>query len=304
MKRYYSHGKLLITGEYVVLDGAKSLAIPTTFGQHMIVYETPNNLIHWISKDHTNEIWFEAVFKVSDNQFICTTSNNNSISDRLITIFNSAYQIDSKTKNKILGSKIETLLEFPNHWGLGTSSTLINNIASWLDIDPYKLLKLTFGGSGYDIACANASSGITFQIIKNNPHITAITFEPPFKSHLYFVYLNKKQDSREGIARYRNNACDHNALISEINGITEAMINCTTLDTFQELMEQHEDLIANCIQMKVVKKRLFPDFNGSVKSLGAWGGDFIMVASKTDPKSYFISKGYDTIISYQDMIFK
>ena len=30
---FYSNGKLLITGEYVVLDGAKALALPTKFGQ-------------------------------------------------------------------------------------------------------------------------------------------------------------------------------------------------------------------------------------------------------------------------------
>jgi mevalonate kinase len=28
---FYSNGKLLLTGEYLVLDGAKSLALPTKF---------------------------------------------------------------------------------------------------------------------------------------------------------------------------------------------------------------------------------------------------------------------------------
>ena len=304
MERYYSHGKLLLTGEYVVLDGAKALALPTKFGQHLKVQKTTESSIKWLSIDHRGNNWFEGAFEFSNDQFVCSYSNIHEVGDRLARIFNSAYQLDKNILSKVLGTEVTTSLEFPKDWGLGTSSTLINNMATWLGLDPYSLLAMTFGGSGYDIACANASSGITFQIMENKPHIAAITFEPPFKSHLYFVYLNKKQDSREGIAHYRNNACDHNALISEINGITEAMINCTTLDTFQKLMEQHEDLIANCIQMEVVKERLFPDFNGSIKSLGAWGGDFIMVASKTDPKSYFMSKGYDTIISYKDMIFK
>ena len=34
---FYSNGKLLITGEYVVLDGAKALALPTKFGQSLLV---------------------------------------------------------------------------------------------------------------------------------------------------------------------------------------------------------------------------------------------------------------------------
>ena len=31
--RFYSNGKLLITGEYVILDGALSLAVPSLLGQ-------------------------------------------------------------------------------------------------------------------------------------------------------------------------------------------------------------------------------------------------------------------------------
>ena len=46
-KTFYSNGKLLITGEYLVLDGARSLAIPTKFGQFLIVEEIENsNCIH------------------------------------------------------------------------------------------------------------------------------------------------------------------------------------------------------------------------------------------------------------------
>ena len=37
MSQFYSHGKLLITGEYLVLDGAKALAVPTVFGQDLSV---------------------------------------------------------------------------------------------------------------------------------------------------------------------------------------------------------------------------------------------------------------------------
>ena len=34
-KTFYSNGKLLLTGEYVVLDGATALAIPTKYGQYL-----------------------------------------------------------------------------------------------------------------------------------------------------------------------------------------------------------------------------------------------------------------------------
>jgi len=37
LETYRSNGKLLLTGEYVVLDGALSLALPTTLGQRLTV---------------------------------------------------------------------------------------------------------------------------------------------------------------------------------------------------------------------------------------------------------------------------
>ena len=46
-KKYYSNGKLLITGEYVVLDGAKALALPTKFGQYLIIEPGKNQQINW-----------------------------------------------------------------------------------------------------------------------------------------------------------------------------------------------------------------------------------------------------------------
>jgi hypothetical protein len=54
--------------------------------------------------------------------------------------------------------------------------------------------------------------------------------------------------------------------------------------------------------MKTVKEALFPDFKGIIKSLGAWGGDFVLVISKENPNEYFIAKGYETIIPYDQMI--
>jgi hypothetical protein len=46
----------------------------------------------------------------------------------------------------------------------------------------------------------------------------------------------------------------------------------------------------------------FSDFKGEIKSLGAWGGDFVMVISESDPTAYFSEKGFTTVISYDEMI--
>ena len=65
-KKFYSNGKLLITGEYLVLDGAKAFALPTKMGQDLIVVETDTiDFISWKSFDFDNEVWFESFFKIS-----------------------------------------------------------------------------------------------------------------------------------------------------------------------------------------------------------------------------------------------
>ena len=49
--RLYSNGKLLISGEYVILDGALSLAVPTLFGQYLEILENDSKYIIWTSKN-------------------------------------------------------------------------------------------------------------------------------------------------------------------------------------------------------------------------------------------------------------
>ncbi len=58
--KFYSNGKLLITGEYVILDGALSLAIPSVFGQTLEIIEDESKHISWISKNSDGKIWFNC----------------------------------------------------------------------------------------------------------------------------------------------------------------------------------------------------------------------------------------------------
>ncbi|NRB60161.1 MAG: GHMP kinase [Winogradskyella sp.] len=299
---YRSNGKLLLTAEYVVLDGAKALALPTTFGQNLTVKETTNNTISWQSINELGNTWFETVISVEELTNTLNIDIEKDVKQRLIQILKSAKTLNPEFLNSSTGYAIETHADFNTSWGLGTSSTLINNIAEWAVVNPYQLLKLTFGGSGYDIACASAKSAITYQIESNNPIANAVDFNPSFKNQLYFVYLNQKQNSRKGIAQYKAYKGDLSKTIDNVNGITDAFITCETLEEFQSLMRQHERLISNIIKLEPVKSKLFNDFNGAIKSLGAWGGDFVLVASDSDPTAYFKSKGYNTIVSYESMI--
>ncbi|GIR81655.1 MAG: hypothetical protein CM15mP83_3810 [Flavobacteriaceae bacterium] len=37
---------------------------------------------------------------------------------------------------------------------------------------------------------------------QQNPIVTDVSFHPPFHQHLFFVYMNKKQNSRASIRHY------------------------------------------------------------------------------------------------------
>ena len=300
-KTFYSNGKLLITGEYVVLDGAIALALPTKMGQNLIIEDGLNKEIVWKSYDFDGSLWFDDTILFSD----ITTKKafeNNSVKTTLIEILHESYRLNSSFIDKSDGYIVSTNLTFPKFWGLGTSSTLINNIANWLQIDAFTLLKNAFGGSGYDIACAQNDSAILYQLVNEKPITKTINFNPTFKENIYFVYLNKKQNSKTAIANYRKKQGDFANSILIINEITEALINTIELQEFAKLIEKHEVIMSEILELQTVKEVLFPDFDGAIKSLGAWGGDFVMVISKTNPVAYFNNKGYDVVVSYQEMI--
>jgi len=301
-REFYSNGKLLITGEYVVLDGAKAFALPTKFGQNLIVEETNGNLIHWQSFDHDGSIWFEANIPFDSIIKKEKADLSQNVKNTLIEILHEAYKTNSDFITKSKGYKITTQLTFPKNWGLGTSSTLINNIAQWINIDAYTLLRNSFGGSGYDVACASNNSPIIYQLREEKPDVSAINFHPDFRENLYFVYLNQKRNSKNAIAEYFRNRGDIFKAISKIDKITNKIITTESLEEFTKEIELHEIELSNLLSMSTIKESLFEDFDGVIKSLGAWGGDFVMVISKNDPKKYFEEKGYPIVLEYEKMI--
>lgn len=301
-KSFYSNGKLLITSEYVVLDGAIALALPTKFGQSLHIEEGADDLFHWKSYDADQSVWFEATIPFSSIIKKERFGGEENIKNRLIEILHEAYKINSNFITNSKGYKVITELTFPKNWGLGTSSTLINNLAHWLKIDAFELLKNSFGGSGYDIACAQNNTGILYQIIEDKPKIKTTEFNPDFSENIYFVYLNVKQNSRDAIANYFNNRGSIAKELPFFDAITEGVLQSSTVEEFSKLLEKHEILLSEILEQSTVKELHFQDFNGTIKSLGAWGGDFVMAVSKVNPAAYFKSKGFDTILTYQEMI--
>ncbi|GEC71019.1 hypothetical protein SAMN05443543_104205 [Flavobacterium flevense] len=301
-KTFYSNGKLLITAEYLVLDGAKALALPTKFGQNLIIEESKNPEIRWKSFDADGSIWFEDSIAFSEIKNP-VSAKEESVKNTLLKILHEAYLLNPDFLNQEKGFEIRTELTFPKKWGLGTSSTLINNIAQWLEIDAFKLLNNSFGGSGYDIACAQNNTPVSYQLKQGKPKVEAVHFNPHFTDTIYFVYLNKKQSSKTAIANYqKNKTTDIEKNITKIDKITQEIIHAKNSTIMAAAIARHEAIMSTILETPTVKENLFFDFMGEIKSLGAWGGDFVMVISDVNPVTYFASKGFKTIIPYKDMI--
>ena len=294
----YSNGKVLLTGEYVILDGALSLAGPTKFGQHLKLKEYQSNLIKWKSINFDGNVWFECLIKSDSLEVKSTTSKK--ISNTLVEIIKLIREYNSSFLKKN-GSDITTNLTFEKNWGLGSSSTLISNLSKLSGVNPFTLNNKIFKSSGYDIACAESISPILYRIDKDEKIISEVSFKPSFHKNIYFVYLNKKQNSFLEIERYNKNKAS-NSIVNEISNITSEILVCNSIDGFNKLIDAHELIISKLISKQTIKDVLFKDFDGSIKSLGAWGGDMIMVTSKDDPSKYFIKKGYSTIFKFEELL--
>ena len=296
--KFYSNGKILITGEYFVLNGALSLAVPTVYGQYLEINDNDSNLINWTSYNKNREIWFKC--ELDKDSLKVKYSSSKEISEIIKELIS---YIREKESNflKSNGSIISTELTFDKDWGLGSSSTLINNLSKFSGVDPYELNTKFFNGSGYDIACADSSSSLLYRLNDNKKEVEKINFNPSFRDKLHFIYLNKKQNSLDEIKSFREKI-NSKIGITEISDITKKIILCKDQLEFNSLIKEHENIVSKLTSKEKVKDKLFNDFDGEIKSLGAWGGDFILASAlDKNPTDYFKSKGFNTVLNYDEL---
>ena len=302
MNRYYSHGKFLLTGEYLVLKGALALALPLKLGQTLTVETFPETSLQW-DAHQPDAPWFSVTLNPATLEII--NGDDQPKAEKLTQILKAVKQLNPKAFEGN-GLEFTTRLDFDPNWGLGSSSTLIANLARWAKVNPYELLKLTFGGSGYDIACATAEQPIYYQLVDNQPKVETIDFQLSFTDHLFFVYQGQKQSSSKEIKAFleKANPIDLQKDVEAVSEISRAVPKCKSLDEFGMLMQCHERIIARCIGQEPVQKR-FPDFEGVLKSLGAWGGDFILAATEwpeNQVRDYFKAQSLEVVFGFNDIV--
>jgi mevalonate kinase len=317
------NGKFLLTGEYAVLDGALAVAVPLNRGQSIEVAKLQTGLepdanqasiLHWRALNQHGTPWFEAQFALP--QFTVLKSTDEQVSARLrqmlvcANAMNPSFlSVDQKSvslKTSTAGSKtltVTTRLDFDRNWGLGTSSTLVALLADWAGVNPYQLLEATMGGSGYDIACAMADGPITYQRNLNQldqPKVHEIALANEVTRGFYFIYLNQKMNSREAIQAYRAKQSSP-SFIQEVSDLSQALVEAKYLPEAQKIITAHEALLGARLGLEPVQASMFKDFAGAIKSMGAWGGDFVLAATEmpdAEVRAWFGLRGFDVVFAW------
>lgn len=277
--------------------------MPVRFGQEIKIQQSKDKdqLLRWKALVQGNE-WFDASYDMSSLEIIET--NDIEKAKFLRKILMEAVNLNPEALTINTGISVETQANFDINWGLGSSSTLIANVAKWFRIDPFLLHFNTSGGSGYDIACADATGPLFYTRKGNFPHVEPANFNPDFQDKLYFVYLGEKQRSDVSIENLKHRLENRDDDIESVSEISGELISTHDLEEFEFFICKLEQIMSGVLGIPTIKQSRFQDFSGTVKSLGAWGGDFVMMTWKDgleSLKSYLNPKGLDIVFTFADL---
>lgn len=298
---YRANGKLLLTGEYLVLHGAKAIAMPLNVGQQMVVsHDDSTQNIRWQAL-YGDQLWFSCELEPNDFSILATTDTEKSAT--LIRILQAIRSLNPDF-SLAPGIQFKTTIEANPEWGIGSSSTLLSLLSRFADVDPFLLNERVFQGSGFDIACATADGPIFYT--RNQPS-EPVSLDYPFADQLFLVYSGQKKGTAREVQSFLKERPVSEQQIADMNALSEEFAVCTNQEDFNRLIEIHESMIGKILDQIPVKAQFFPDFDGAIKSLGAWGGDFWLVSTALPflkVKKYFVNKGLDTVFKWSDLILK
>lgn len=295
VQTFYASGKLLLFGEYLVLRGTSSLAIPLKFGQKLRVTANGGQGIQWKVKE-LHQDWFSASF--SNDLEVKTTTDQ----EKANVVRHLLQLIQKENPSLVIQDfDFDFEIEFDQKFGWGTSSTLLSLISQWARVNPYTLLEQSFKGSGYDLAAATADQAFIYQIKEKVTQ--EIILPQEITDALLFVYLGKKQSSGQEITKFKDLEITDEKW-KEMNALVSAASRCSTIEKWEDLMQESEDLLSAILNRKKVKEEHFSDYPFAIKSLGAWGGDFIMATYRDleEAQKYFLKKGFQPVFTFNELI--
>lgn len=304
MTKLRANGKLLLTGEYLVLLGAKAIALPLRFGQELTILPGDNQHILWDSED-INGCWFSTSFNVHGEPI---DGSSREASRFVSTILRETELLSSGFLTRLVGQRVIVTADFDLRWGLGSSSSLISLVAQLAGVDPFLLHRRVSDGSGYDVIAAQQSHPFLFQLVDGIPEYSPVALPSFFSKHLFFAYLGKKQETATNVSLFlSSSAAAEPILVNTVSDISLQIPRVSSIGELCQLMAQHEEVISKILGIDSIKKASFPDFKGCIKSLGAWGGDFALFCSE-EPESYIHAyiegKGLSPLFRFDEIVLK
>ncbi len=301
---YISRAKLMLSGEYSVKLGATALVLPLKRVQKMSVEEEiESGDIHWISGDFYSS-WFEAEIKLHDGVHI--RSQNAQASAFLKRLLETAIEMKPGFLHKLLQTNtVRVNNDFSRHWGWGSSSAIISNIAQWAEINAWEFHQNVSNGSGYDVIAAQADNPFFYRLQETAYQQKDVAMDFPFADDLIFFYQGAKQNSEAAIKKFIEQKIINKTDLTKISRISIDLTKSKNIHEFIELVHAHEEITSRLTGMESIQRIKYPDYNGVIKSLGAWGGDFALMAGKDGieySENYLHDKGIRTYFSWKDIV--
>lgn len=301
--KYSAYGKLLLFGEYLVLRGAQSMALPLHYSQSLMVSSHSGDNLIWdcFEKD---EPWLKIELSPTLEILNATDSDKAGIVVKLLS-----YILRQQPAIEIAGKHFRFDIDFDRKYGLGTSSTFLSLLSQWSGVDPYSLQNQYFKGSGFDIAAATAGAPFIYKIETRNGAkkriVKPIELPRAITGHLLFVYTGKKQISLSEVRSFDQVKISDEQL-RFMNQVVEGAATSDDIEQFEMWMQKSERFLSKILKATPVKERLFPDYPYAIKSLGAWGGDFVMATFRDERKAieYFHNKKMNPIFNYRQLVKK
>lgn len=272
----------MLAGEYAVMCGVEALALPVKAGQWQHVWEMPAKGVSklvWQSKDADGSVWFECRID-TDIMHISETSHEEQAETLLKLLLCIKEQKPELFHHKNI--RIETECEFDRSFGLGSSSTLVCNLAKWSGVNAYQLQERVLGGSGYDIAVGNLGKPLVYWRENAEPNWSAWHLPSELTREWYLAFPGQKQNSRESLneVKLRLEGMQSDvALLQQMNACIHAIKTPRSLPMLEAMLEMWQALLSQRLDLPRPYEilNLSPVRGGVCKYLGAWGGDVLLV---------------------------
>lgn len=286
MRSYFSHGKIMLAGEYAVMAGIESLALPVAQGQWMQVWDMPAKGVSklvWQGKEADGTVWFEC--RIDTDIMHISESTDEDVAKTLVKLLREV-QIHRPELFSGRTLRLETQCEFRRDYGLGSSSTMVANLSKWSGVDAFVLQEAGFGGSGYDVAVALLGRPLVFWKEGELACWSPWSLNPELTEGWYLAFPGKKQNSRSSLSAVReklDSLKTDTMMLQQLNAVVNALKHPRSLPLAEAMLEMWQALLGQHLEIPRAwdDLKLEPMQGGLCKWLGAWGGDVLLINRAT-----------------------